>query len=138
MTSVVDINVGGVVKGFMDGFDNLFTSDEERAKAELKMTKLLSEPHMIQAMTNLKEAEHPSLFVSGWRPALGWLCVVLLAYAWIGRDFIIIGLGLFDQTDIVEQLPGIDAGEIMTLVLALLGLGMTRTYEKIKGVSRVK
>jgi len=47
-------------------------------------------------------------------------------------------LGLFDQTDIFEQLPGIDAGEIMTLVLALLGLGMTRTYEKIKGVSRVK
>jgi len=138
MTSVVEIDVGGVVKGFMSGFDDLFTSDEERSAAELKMTKLLSEPHMIQAMTNLKEAEHPSIFVSGWRPALGWLCVILLAYAWIGRDFIIIGLGIFNQMDIVKQLPGIDAGEIMTLVLALLGLGMTRTYEKIKGVSRVK
>ena len=126
---------GVIVSGVMEGLDHLFTSDEERAKSELALTKVINQPHILQAMTNIEEAKHPSVFVSGWRPALGWLCAVLLAYSWIGRDFIIIGLGLADKTKIIEQLPAVNSGELMTLVLALLGLGATRMYEKVKGVA---
>ena len=128
--------VGKVASGIMSGLDGLFTSEEERAKGELLVLKELNQPHILQAMTNIEEAKHHSIFVAGWRPALGWLCVLLLAYAWIGRDFIIIGLGLADKMNIASQLPAVESGEMMTLVLALLGLGATRMYEKTKGVAR--
>ena len=130
--------IGSIASGIMSGLDGLFTSDEERGKAELLMIKELNKPHILQAMTNIEEAKHPSIFVSGWRPGLGWLCVLLLGYAWIGRDFVIIGLGLANKPEIIKQLPLVESGDLMTLVLALLGLGASRTYEKLKGVSRSK
>jgi hypothetical protein len=136
MGSVVEVDVGGVVTGVMDGLDNLFTSDAERDAARLKMQVELQKPHMMQAMANIHEAQHPNWFVAGWRPALGWLCVVLLAYAWIGRDFVIIGLSAAKATATITALPVIDAQEILTLVLALLGLGGLRTYEKMTGKAR--
>lgn len=129
--------IGSVVKGVMGGLDDLFTSDEERAKAELLLTQTMQKPHILQAMTNIQEAKHPSVFVSGWRPALGWLCVFSLGYAWILRDFIEIVLQLFPKTAEI-QLPLIDTADLMTLVIALLGLGGIRMYEKMKGVARVK
>lgn len=128
--------LGSIAESVVGGLDELFTSDEEREKAKLLMMKELNQPHILQAMTNLEEAKHPSIFVAGWRPGLGWLCVMLLAYAWMGKDIIVILLMLFGQGEIVTQLPGVDTGELMTLVLALLGLGATRTFEKINGVAR--
>lgn len=129
-------SVASIADSVATGLDELFTSDEEREKARLLMMKELNQPHILQAVTNLEEAKHPSIFVAGWRPALGWLCVILLAYAWIGRDLLHILLGLFGQTQIVDDLPTMEMGELMTLVLALLGLGATRTFEKINGVAR--
>lgn len=129
-------SVASIADSVATGLDELFTSDEEREKARLLMMKELNQPHVLQAVTNLEEAKHPSIFVAGWRPALGWLCVILLAYAWIGRDMLYIILGMFEQTAIIEGLPEMDMGELMTLVLALLGLGATRTFEKINGVAR--
>ncbi|MGI0120093.1 3TM-type holin [Zooshikella sp. RANM57] len=120
----------------MSGLDDLFTSDEERLKAHNKTLETLNQPHILQALTTLEEAKHPSIFVSGWRPGLGWLCVGLLTYAWVLRDLIIIGLSLANRTDVVEMLPAIDTSELITLVLTLLGLGGIRTMEKIKGVAR--
>ena len=135
--------VGSLVGGVMSGLDDLFTSDEEREvlknkreKMHIKLTEVLNQPHILQAMTNIEEAKHPSVFVSGWRPALGWLCVFCLGYAWIIRDAVIIAMGVFNHADLIEKMPVIDGGEMMTLVLALLGLGGIRSYEKIKGAAR--
>jgi hypothetical protein len=136
MGAIVEVDAGGVVTGIMEGIDDLFTSDEEREMARLKMQQLLQKPHMMQALTNLEESKHTNWFVAGWRPALGWLCVFMLAYAWVGRDFVIICLSLAEQANTVKLLPVIDAQEILTLVLALLGLGGLRTYEKLTGKAR--
>jgi hypothetical protein len=136
MGALVNVDAGSVVTGLMDGFDSLFTSDEERENAKLKMHVLLQKPHMMQALTNLEEAKHTSWFVAGWRPALGWLCVMLLGYAWVGRDFIIIGLSLTGNPATIALLPVVASSEMMTLVLALLGLGGIRMNEKIKGKAR--
>ena len=129
-------SVASIADSVATGLDELFTSDEEREHARLLMMKELNQPHILQALTNLEEAKHPSIFVAGWRPALGWLCVILLAYAWVGRDLIYIVLGMLEKKAIIEDLPIMDVGELMTLVLALLGLGATRTYEKLRGVAR--
>ncbi|MBU2713933.1 3TM-type holin [Zooshikella harenae] len=125
-----------IAGSIMSGLDDLFTSDEERLKAHNKTLETLNQPHILQALTTLEEAKHPSIFVSGWRPGLGWLCVGLLTYAWVLRDLIIIALSLANRLDVVEMLPTIDTSQLITLVLTLLGLGGIRTMEKMKGVAR--
>jgi len=127
--------IAGIVSEVIKGADALFTSDEERKAAELKLMAELNKPHILQALANIEEAKHPSLFVAGWRPALGWLCVSILGYAWIIRDFLLIGLAMNPATAGIS-LPLVATGELMTLVLALLGLGATRMYEKTKGIAR--
>ncbi|MDE1465769.1 hypothetical protein [Spartinivicinus poritis] len=67
---------------------------------------------------------------------MGWLCVGLLADAWILRDFIVIGLSLANRPDVVAMLPTIETSELIALVLSLLGLDAQQTAEKIKGVAR--
>jgi len=110
------------------------------------MRELMQQPHILQAMANIEEAKHASVFVAGWRPGLGWLCVACLAWAWIIRDFFIMGLTIagsyisdLDQTkEIINMLPTINAQDLLTLTMALLGLGGLRTYEATKGVKRHK
>ncbi|WP_163834656.1 hypothetical protein [Spartinivicinus ruber] len=74
-----------VASEIMGGLDSLFTSDEERLAAKQKLQETLTQPHLLQALTNLEEDKHPSLWVSGWRPGLGWLCVGLLALLWLNK-----------------------------------------------------
>lgn len=137
MASVVNVDVGGVVDGLFSGLDKLFTSDEEREQAKLALQVELQKPHMQQAMVTLAEANHPNWFVAGWRPAIGWVCGTCLLYHWLLKDFITIGMiwaGASKAT--IDLLPIIDAGEITALVLALLGMGGLRTYEKMNGKAR--
>ena len=134
---MINLNpMAGIAKELMGGLDSLFTSDEERAKAELSLNHQLQQPHILQAMATIEEAKHPSVFVSGWRPALGWLCVLILAWTWIVRDVVIIALMLVDKSEVVQQLPIADTSTVITLLLCLLGLGGARTLEKLKGVAR--
>ncbi|WP_067515060.1 3TM-type holin [Endozoicomonas ascidiicola] len=134
---MINLNpMAGIAKELMGGLDGLFTSDDERAKAELSLNHQLQQPHILQALANIEEAKHPSTFVSGWRPALGWLCVLILAWSWIVRDVVIIGLMFVDKSEVVQQLPTADTSTVITLLLCLLGLGGARTLEKLKGVAR--
>lgn len=117
----------------MSGLDGLFTSDEERKDAERKTLEVLQRPHILQAMTNLEEAKHRSVFVAGWRPSIGWICSLGLAYHFLVLPFASL---ISVYTNLPQPLPAIDSGELMTLVLSLLGLGGLRTFEKSKGISQ--
>jgi hypothetical protein len=135
--SVLDLNpITGITKGIMEGLDGLFTSDEERLRAELEVQKLLQQPHILQAMTNIEEAKHRTVFVAGWRPALGWICAIGIGYQFILAPML--GAYVSMNPDEYEGvvIPVLESGELMTLVLSLLGLGGLRTAEKIKGVSK--
>ena len=100
---------------------------EAKAKAESELRDSLQAWDKNQTDVNAVEAANPSLFVSGWRPAIGWIGAIGLFYAYVGRP-IAIGCG-------VTGLPMLD-NNLYELVLAMLGLGGLRTYEKIKGVAR--
>jgi hypothetical protein len=138
MTGLVEFDVGSLGEAVMSGLDNLFTSDEEREKAKLKMMSLMVQPHLMQAAANIESAKSTNWFVAGGRPSLLWICAVALFYNWIIKDFIVIGIvTLSDRAaEIVPLLPSIDGAEVTGLVTALLGLGALRTWEKTKGVSR--
>jgi len=80
----------------------------------------------IQTKINELEAQHRSVFVAGWRPFVGWICGIALAYNFVIRDLFI----WFAQPD--EIPPALAMDHLMTVLLGMLGLGGLRTYEKIK------
>lgn len=88
-----------------------------------------------QIEVNKAEASHTSLFVSGWRPAVGWVCVTGM-----GANFIAIPTANFilTLTDVGTTIPLVPLSEMMPVLMGMLGLGALRTVEKTKGVQRDK
>ena len=125
--------LAGIAGSVMEGLDDLFTSDEEKASATLRLTELLQKPHNLQAMANIEGAKHSSVFVAGWRPAIGWVCAIGLGYQFLILPF----AGLINAFyALPAELPAIQAAELSTLVMSLLGLGGLRSYEKAKGLTK--
>ena len=81
-----------------------------------------------QLDVNKVEAAHKSLFVAGWRPAIGWVCALGLFYNVILAN--IIGIWV--------DVPEIDTTLLVPVMMGMLGLGAMRSYEKVQGVSREK
>lgn len=84
-----------------------------------------------QMAINQEEAKDPSLFKSGWRPAVGWLCVAGFAYMAVIRPIVpwlvqVVGIQ-------VPPMPPVDTSEIMAILMGMLGLGGMRTAERLKG-----
>ena len=125
--------LAGIAGSVMNGLDDLFTSDEEKANAALKVEQLLQKPHILQAMANIESAKHKSVWVAGWRPAIGWVCAVGLGYQFLILPF----AGLINAYfALPAELPSIQSAELTTLVMSLLGLGGLRSYEKTKGLTK--
>lgn len=80
----------------------------------------------IQTKINELEAQHRSVFVAGWRPFIGWISGVALAYNFVIRDLFI----WFAQPENIP--PALAMDHLMTVLLGMLGLGGLRTYEKVK------
>ena len=117
--------------------DDVHTSGEEKRAAMLLVAKLNAEPHLGQIEINKIEASHASWFVAGWRPAVGWVCAFALFYAFVLRELIMWGLIAWGYDG--EPLPQIiELPEIITITLAMLGLGGVRTFEKVRGVARAR
>ena len=81
-----------------------------------------------QLEVNKVEAAHHSIFVSGWRPCIGWVCALGLLYNTILSNI----LGIW------VEVPEIDTTLLVPVMMGMLGLGAMRSYEKVQGVSREK
>ena len=88
-----------------------------------------------QISVNKTEAAHKSIFVSGWRPAVGWTCCFGLASQYCIIPMSNFGLAVSGVEIVV---PSLDLSEMMPVLMGMLGLGAMRTYEKTMGVSREK
>jgi hypothetical protein len=86
-----------------------------------------------QLDVNKAEAQHRSIFVSGWRPAVGWVCVLGMAGNFMVIPFSNFVLALLE---IPVKIPLIDTATMMPVLMGMLGLGTLRTYEKKAGVSK--
>jgi len=83
----------------------------------------------LQSEINKVEAQHRTIFVAGWRPFIGWVCGVALAYNFALRDLLIWFLGQ-------EQVPpALQMEHLMTVLIGMLGLGGMRTFEKLNNKS---
>lgn len=109
----------------------------ERAREKLRIeAELLSAATAQQAQQteiNKIEAASASVFVAGWRPFIGWVCGCALAWLFVIEP---IAAWIVALMGIEATLPRIAAENLMELVLAMLGLGGLRTFEKLKGVTR--
>lgn len=119
-------------------FDRLFTSDEEKLQAQAVLEKLKQHPDELQIELNKIEAASSSVFVAGWRPAIGWVCAASLAVYYIPR--FVMGTTLWCMAAWGQQslppLPEMGIGDILGLVGSLLGMSWLRTAEKRAGVAR--
>lgn len=92
------------------------------------------EANMAQVSVNQAEAQHRSTFVAGWRPFIGWVCGIALAYHFVLSPIIVFGIAISGVT--VPELPSFDMNSLMTVLMGMLGLGGLRTYEKSRGLTK--
>ena len=128
---------GDVVKSVGDTLDNLFTSDEERLEAEQEImkarrnfdyleNKLVAEQNIGQMEVNKQEAKG-NWFQSGWRPAIGWIGAITLAY-----QFIVYPLLLWTLDDASKAPPQMDSSMMFTIITGMLGIAGMRSFDKLK------
>ena len=114
----------------------LFPDPAQADAAKLELLKLQQSGDLAQmtAQTDINkvEANNPSLFVSGWRPAIGWVCALALAYQYLLRPLSGTIASLVGVT--LPPLPGLD-DNLWQLMMGMLGMGGLRTFEKIQGVA---
>ena len=94
---------------------------------------LVHKEMLAQMMVNAKEAEHPSVFVAGWRPAVGWICALAM-----GFNFIVVPLANFTLIllEVDTPIPALDLSVMSTVLMGMLGIGGMRSFEKVKKVGR--
>ncbi len=105
----------------------------KRMELEASIKSQMIDLQKAQADINLEQAKHPSLFVSGSRPAILWICALSLFYQFFLAPMLN-WIVVISGTSI--QPPVLNTEGLMTLTLSLLGLGSMRSFEKFKGVAR--
>jgi Holin of 3TMs, for gene-transfer release len=140
------IGIGSIIEGVGKVAGDLITTDKEKLQMALEERKLDLEEKKIDQATDLAqvdinkiEAASTSLFVSGWRPAVGWVGVLGLAYQFLGYPLMQWLWSFLQGCDIIPKElhppPDLDVEQLMTLLAGLLGFGGMRSFEKHKGVA---
>ena len=114
-----------------DVVNKIWPDKTEQEKAELAAALSVIQG---QLDINKNEATNDNVFVSGWRPFIGWICGSALAYSYIGYPLLMWAQTIWFPT-IQPPLLGID-NMLYELLFGMLGLAGFRTFEKIKGVAR--
>lgn len=127
---------GPIASGLFRLIDELFTSDEEREAAKLRVLELESAGKLAQIEVNTQEAKHSSLFVAGWRPFIGWVCGLAFAWTFLLYPILQFAVIVFGVSIDLSLLPVMDLSEMMPVLLGMLGLGAMRSYERRNGVER--
>jgi hypothetical protein len=116
--------------------ERLWPDPTKQDAAKLELLKLQQSGELAQITGQLEinkvEAANSSVFVSGWRPFIGWCCGAGCAWNWILLPALTFLFAAFGHP--VQMYPA-DLGEMMPLLLGMLGIGGLRTFEKIKGVA---
>jgi len=132
------LNLINTLSGPIAGILDKFVEDKDKKAALAHEIATMAEKHAhevvkAQLEINKAEAEHPSLFVSGWRPAVGWVCVLGMAGNFITIPFTNMVLELLEYD---VAIPLIDMETLLPVLLGMLGLGAMRTVEKVRQVER--
>ena len=124
------LDIGGKV------IDRVWPDPEKAAAAKLELFKMQQSGELAamagQMEINKVEAANPSVFVSGWRPAIGWVCGAGFAIQFVVGPLAEWGSAFYGTP---VKVPSMDTGTMMPLLLGMLGLSGLRTAEKIQQVA---
>jgi hypothetical protein len=125
------LDIGGKV------IDRLWPDPIQAATAKLELIKLQQSGELAamagQMEINKVEAASASVFVSGWRPFIGWVCGAACAWNWIGLKIALFAAAYFEHS---LNLAPADLSEMTPVLMGMLGIGGLRTIEKLNGVAR--
>lgn len=130
-----------IIPAITQVLDKIIPDPQAAAEAKLKALELAqkgdlaaldAELRLALGQIEVNKAEATTdMFRGGWRPAVGWVCVVGLAYQFILQPLLPWVVALFGAQ--VPPLPAIDNESLMVLLTGMLGLGGLRTFERVKG-----
>ena len=117
----------------ISGLLDKFVEDKDQKNALAHELATMADNHAQelakgQLTVNAVEAAHKSLFVAGWRPFVGWVSGIGLAYNVIISQI----LGIW------FEVPTVDPSLLTPVLMGMLGMGAMRSYEKTKSVAREK
>jgi hypothetical protein len=132
--------ITGIVEAGLRILEKVIPDPAAKAEAQYKLLQLAQTGELAeleaqtrlalgQIQVNQAEATNPNLFVSGWRPAVGWICAAGLGFQFLGSPLLAWISPLFNLT----APPTIALGDLLTLLVGMLGLGSLRTIEKLQG-----
>ena len=133
--------LGGLLGGGKDGalktiakvVDDLHTSEEEKLDKKILMQRIQQKLAEKQLDVNVKEAGHRSIFVSGWRPAIGWTGAFALMFEFILSPTME-WYAKFSGLNLIA--PEIQTGPLLAIVTSMLGVAGLRSFEKTKGLTK--
>ena len=139
--------LGGIVQAVGQIADDLITTDKERLDAELELRRLGLEERKVEADlvrgqldVNRAEASSSSLFVAGWRPAIGWIGATALGYQFLAYPLLVWAWALLQARGLVpaglQPPPMLDTDALWVVLSGMLGIAGLRSVEKVKGVAR--
>ena len=114
--------IGKIIDKVSDNVDRFTLDKEEKAQ-------LIQEINKAQIEVNKVEAGSTNLFVSGWRPFVGWTCGFALCYHFVLQPLLMFVLSAIGKP---MELPVFDMTTLTTVLMGMLGLGGLRSYEKVK------
>lgn len=131
----IALDLGGKI------IERIFPDPAQAATAKLELLKMQQSGELArlaadtdlakgQLAVNQVEAANANIFVSGWRPFIGWVCGSGLAFQFLAAPLLTWGAELFGK---MVAVPTLDMGTLLTLLLGMLGLGSMRTMEKLQG-----
>lgn len=112
-----------------DILDKFVADKDLKTKLSHELEKEIISLNKAQLEVNKVEAQHNNIFVSGWRPFIGWCCGLSLAYHFILEPVI---QYILIVNSIQYDTPEFDFSQLSTIVMAMLGMSTLRTYEKTK------
>lgn len=126
----------------MEIVNKIIPDPQQKAEAQLKLLQLQQAGEFKQIDADIQlaqgqvdinkiEASSESLFKSGWRPFVGWICGIAFGVKYLGGPVAFIAAQWFGKH---IELPPIDMLEMMPLLFGMLGLGAYRSWDKKNGV----
>ena len=132
--SILGSTVGSAFKDIVGSFKadptKALEIQGQLAQVQLELQAKLIDQVSSQIDVNKVEAANASVFVSGWRPWIGWVCGIAIFTQYVGGPFVTWFAALAHHP---VAFPTLDLNALWPLVLGMLGLGTMRTYEKVQG-----
>ena len=132
--------IGSIIESVGKVAGDLVTTEKEKRELDLREKELDQKTDLAQIEVNKAEAQHSSVFVAGWRPAIGWVGVAAMAYQFLLYPLMLWGWTWMQGTGWIpaelKAPPVLEADQLWVILSGILGIAGMRSFEKTKGVAR--